>query len=132
MLAKRKKKIKKGGFNFKKFFGILLFACIFIFLIYSAINLFIKRMELQKELDVLNAEEEELLKQRESLKFNLGETYSEAYLEKVAREDLNFKKPGEKVYVIKKEGEEIEESTETNENTTFIDKIQSFLRSFNK
>ena len=132
MLAKRRKKIKKRGFNFKKFFGIILFACLFLFLIYSAINLFVKRAELQKELDGLRAEEEELLKQRESLKFSLGETYSEAYLEKVAREDLNFKKPGEKVFVIKKEEEVIEENDALEEEKTFIDHIQSFLRSFNK
>ena len=132
MLAKRRKKIKKGGINFKNFFGILLFVAILAFLIYSSINLFIKRMDLQKELDELNDQEEELLKERESLKFSLGEAYSEAYLEKVAREDLNLKKPGEKIFVIKKEGEAVQEGGEVEAEKTFIDKIQSFLRSFNK
>ncbi|HOI60136.1 MAG TPA: septum formation initiator family protein [Candidatus Pacearchaeota archaeon] len=133
MLTKRRKKIKKKGFNFKKFFGILVFACLFIFLLYSSINMLIKRIELQKELDNLEAEQEKLLKERESLKFSLGEVYSEAYLEKIAREDLNLKKPGEKVFVIKKEGEVIKENNEEEMvEETFINKIQSFFKSFNK
>ncbi len=133
MLAKRRKKIKKKGFNFKKFFGILVFICLFVFLLYSSINMLIKRMELQKELDALESQQEELLKERESLKFSLGEAYSEAYLEKIAREDLNLKKPGEKVFVIKKEGEIIKENnSEEKAEETFIDKVQSFFKSFKK
>mgnify|MGYP003780387051 CR=1 FL=1 len=128
MLAKKRKKRKRRGFNFKKFFGILIFVCFFAFLLYSSINMLIKRMELQKELNTLESEQEELLKQRESLKFRLGEAYSEAYLEKIAREDLNLKKPGEKVFVIKKEGETVvENNNEVKINETFLDKIKKLF-----
>ena len=89
-------------------------------------------MDLNKELDSLESDQEELLKQRESLKFSLGESYSEGYLEKVAREDLNFKKPGEKIFVIKKEGENDSEEDLIEGEQTFVEKIQSFLQSFNK
>lgn len=89
-------------------------------------------MDLNRELDSLEESQEELLKQRESLKFSLGEAYSESYLEKVAREDLNFRKPGETIYVIKKEGEVAEENGEIIKEQTLVERIQAFLKSFNK
>jgi cell division protein DivIC len=126
MLTRKRKKRK--GFNFRRFFYILTFCVVFLFLLYSSINLLIKRQAFQKEINALLAEQEELLKKRESLKFSLGETYSETYLEKIAREDLNLKKPGERIYVIKKEGEPLQE-TESSEETaeTFLDKLKSFF-----
>lgn len=126
MLTRKRKKRK--GFNFRRFFYILTFGVVFLFLLYSSINLLIKRQAFQKEINALLAEQEALLKKRESLKFSLGETYSETYLEKIAREDLNLKKPGEIIYVIKKEGEPLQE-TENSEETaeTFLDKLKSFF-----
>jgi cell division protein DivIC len=126
MLTRKRKKRK--GFNFRRFFYILTFGVVFLFLLYSSINLLIKRQAFQKEINALLAEQEALLKKRESLKFSLGETYSETYLEKIAREDLNLKKPGERIYVIKKEGEPLQE-TESSEETaeTFLDKLKSFF-----
>jgi len=58
---------------------------------------------MEKELSKLDDSVEFLTKEKESLNFSLGETYSEEYIEKVAREDLGMQKPGEKVVVIKKE-----------------------------
>ena len=133
MLTKKKKKIKtERGNKIKKFFFGLIIAALFIFFAYSCLNMFLKLMDLNKELDSLESDKEELLKQRESLKFSLGESYSESYLEKVAREDLNFKKPGEKIFVIKKEGENDSEEDLIEGEQTFVEKIQSFLQSFNK
>ncbi|MDD3032490.1 MAG: septum formation initiator family protein [Candidatus Pacebacteria bacterium] len=133
MLTKKKKKIKKEReFKVKKFFFILIISSLFIFFTYSCINMFIKLIGLNQELKALESEQESLLKQRESLKFSLGESYSESYLEKVAREDLNLKREGETIYIIKKEGEEDEEYEEIKEDQTFVQKIQSFLKSFNK
>jgi len=133
MLTKKKKKIKKEReFKIKKFFFILIISSLFVFFTYSCINMFIKLIGLNQELKALESEQESLLKQRESLKFSLGESYSESYLEKVAREDLNLKREGETIYIIKKEGEEDEEYEEIKEDQTFVQKIQSFLKSFNK
>ena len=133
MLTKKKKKIKKEReFKVKKFFFILIISSLFVFFTYSCVNMFIKLMALNQELKTLETEQETLLKQRESLKFSLGESYSESYLEKVAREDLNLKREGETIYIIKKEGEEDEEYEEIKEDQTFVQKIQSFLKSFNK
>jgi len=131
MLARNRKKIKKGGVSFKKILLILLIVIVFSFLFFSCFNLFFKISDLNKELKTIQSENEELLKQRESLKFSLGEAYSESYLEKVAREDLNFKKPGETIFVIKKEGEVLEEDKEE-KTETLVEKIQAFLKSFNK
>lgn len=131
MLARKRKKIKEGRFSFKKFLLFLLVIIVVGFLLYSSFNLFFKIRDLNKELKSLEEESEELLKQRESLKFSLGEAYSESYLEKVAREDLNFKKPGETIFIIKKEGEVLEEDKE-GKTETLVEKIQAFLKSFNK
>ncbi|MDD3046284.1 MAG: septum formation initiator family protein [Candidatus Pacebacteria bacterium] len=131
MLARKRKKIKEGRFSFKKFLLFLLVIIVVGFLLYSSFNLFFKIRDLNKELKSLEEESEELLKQRESLKFSLGEAYSESYLEKVAREDLNFKKPGETIFIIKKEGEALEEDKEE-KTETLVEKIQAFLKSFNK
>ena len=133
MLTKKKKKIKKEReFKIRKFFFILIVSSLFVFFTYSCVNMFIKLMALNQELKTLETEQETLLKQRASLKFSLGESYSESYLEKVAREDLNLKREGETIYIIKKEGEEDEEYEEIKEDQTFVQKIQSFLKSFNK
>jgi hypothetical protein len=66
--------------------------------------MFQKRTELDKNLEVLDSNVESLTKERDSLNFRLGETDSEAYLERVAREDLGMQKPGEQVVIIKKDG----------------------------
>ncbi len=125
MLARKRKKRK--GFNIQKFLYILVFCILFVFLTYSAINLFLKRQAFQKEINILEQEKEELLKQRESLKFSLGEAYSEAYLEKTAREDLNLQKPGERVFVIKKEAEAKKEENQEIIEQTFLEKVKSFF-----
>ena len=130
MVSKTRKKGK--GKSFKKILFILFLGGLVVFLIYSNVNMALKRMDLAKELDDLNESQEDLLKEREALKFGLGESYSSTFLEKVAREDMNFKKPGEKVYVIKKQGDGVEENSNLSNSKNFIEIIQEFLRGFNK
>jgi len=70
----------------------------------------------------LEATTESLNKEKEKLDFELGNTNSEAYLEKVAREELGLQKPGEQVIVIKKEGEEVK-SEEEKSNFQFFKNV---------
>lgn len=107
MLAKKHKKVKWGIHINKKKITIVFWALFglwfIVFLFYSNIKMFQKRTELDKNLEVLDSTVESLTKEKDSLNFRLGETSSEAYLEKVAREDLGMQKPGEQVVIIKKD-----------------------------
>lgn len=125
MVSKKRKKIKSKN-NAGVIAGLVVLVLLIVFLAYSNINLLTKRSELGEDLSSLNLEQDELLKQRETLKFDLGETYSEAYLERVAREDLDMQKPGETVYVIKKEGESEQEEGDS-EGISFLQKLKELF-----
>ncbi|MCK9626910.1 MAG: septum formation initiator family protein, partial [Bacteroidales bacterium] len=56
-----------------------------------------------------------------------GETYSDEFLERIAREDLGMQKPGETIYIIKKEADEIELEEEKSYN--FFERIINWLKS---
>ena len=83
-------------------------------------------MTTEKELESINKELENLTRQRDLLNFTLGETYSEEYLERVAREDLSMQKPGETVYIIKKEGFNDDENTV--KEYSLFEKIFNWIR----
>jgi cell division protein FtsB len=107
MLAKKHKKVK-WGIHFNKKKASIVFWAIFglwfiVFLLYSNIKMFQKRMELDKNLETLDSTVESLTGEKDSLNFSLGETDSSEYLERVAREDLGMQKAGEQVVVIKKD-----------------------------
>lgn len=106
MLAKKHKKVKWGIHINKKKVSIVFWAIFgfwfIIFLLYSNIKIFQKRIEIDKNLETLNSTVKSLTKEDESLSFRLGETNSSEYLERVAREDLGMQKKGEQVVIIKK------------------------------
>lgn len=113
------KKRKKFNFNKKKIlniFYIIVISLLFIILIISCFNIYQKRVSSGKDLIKINKEIDELTKEKDILSFTLGETYSDEYLERIAREDLGMQKPGETVYIIKKDfsEEEIEKVREIN------------------
>jgi len=129
MLAKKQKKVKWGiHFNKKKasiafwsFFGLWFI----VFLLYSNIKIFQKRTELDKNLKTLDSSVESLSKEKDSLNFSLGETNSDEYLERVAREDLGMQKSGEQVVVIKKEASNKNGSNDSND---FISNIANWIK----
>jgi cell division protein FtsB len=110
MLSKKGKKVNRGiKINKKKIaFIFWSFICLIfvIYLFYCNVKMFQKRSELSKNLKEIDSNVETLTKEKEILSFRLGETYSDEYLEKVAREDLGMKKVGENVVVIKKDIDE--------------------------
>ena len=118
MVAKKNKKVKWGIHINKKKVAIVFWAFFglwfIIFLFYSNIKMFQKRTDLDKNLDDLNVTMNSLSGEKDSLNFQLGETNSAEYLEKVAREDLGMQKPGEQVVVIKKDANN--QSNEANSN----------------
>jgi len=132
MLPKKGKKVKWGIHINKKKISIFFWSifCIWFvsFLIYSNAKIFQKRTELGKELEKLDASVETLSKEKDLLKFRLGETYSQEYLEKVAREDLGMQKPGEKVVVIKKSSSEAEQGKENNILQNILNWFNSLIK----
>jgi len=114
----------------KKKVSIFLWAlfCVWfvVFLLYSNIKIFSKRAELNRDLDSLDSTIGSMTKEEDSLKFSLGQTSSDAYLEKVAREDLGMQKAGEKVLVIKKSDTA---SSNANNNGGILQKISNWFNS---
>ena len=135
MVPKKQKKWKWGIKVNKKKLSIFFWAffCIWFvgILLYSNTKIFQKRMEMEKNLEKLDANVESLTKEKESLRFSLGETYSDEYLEKVAREDLGMQKAGEKVVVIKKDTSGSDDSGQSGNNplSSFIDWVKSIFKS---
>ena len=130
MVAKKRKKGKwKINFNRKKVtnYFFLSFSIILIsFLALSCFNIYQKQRSSEKDMNSLIEEIKRLEKERDLLNFTLGETFSDEYLERVAREDLGMQKPGEKIYVIKKDINLEEEKEELLEDSLF-DKIKKWF-----
>lgn len=74
---------------------------------------------LKEEIAILVQKNEELEKKKSQIE-------SEEYLERVARDQLGFKKPGEEVVVVAKEKEKEEEITE--EKKTWWEKIKDIFQ----
>jgi cell division protein FtsL len=130
MLPRKRKKVKGGISINKKTISIFfwsLFCVWFVgFLLYSNVKMFQKRTELNKELQKIDSDVESLTKEKDLLKFRVGETSSKEYLEKVAREDLGMQKPGEKVVIIKK-SDLVNEIGK--ENISILQKISNWFNS---
>jgi cell division protein FtsB len=116
MLAKKgkKRKVKKSKPKqaLPRVFGTI-FVLFAVYLLYTNIMIFIERSKIDSNYKNLNAAAANLSKEKETLKMQLGETYSDQYLERVAREELGLQKEGEKIVVIKKSEGNDEKSTDT-------------------
>jgi len=132
MLPKKGKKVKWGiNINKKKvsiFFWSVFCIWFVFFLLYSNAKIFQKRTDLGNELEKLDTSVETLTKEKDLLKFRLGETYSSEYLERVAREDLGMQKPGEKVVVIKKSSSVEESGKEDNVLQNILNWFNSLIK----
>jgi cell division protein FtsB len=134
MLTKNIKKVKSGVKIDKKKLSFLFWSIIclifVIYLFYCNIKMWQKRSDLSKDLNNLDFNIESLKKEQEILSFRLDETYSEEYLEKVAREDLGMQKAGEKVVVIKKSNSE--EGNNNSENKNILNSVLDWFNSLFK
>ena len=113
MLAKKQKKGKRIPIKINKnkiAIAFWIFFCIVFagYLLFCNIRILEKRNDIQKSADKLDQSIDTLTKEKETLSFTLGQTYSEDYIEKVAREDFGMQKSGEEVVVIKEQGGGIE------------------------
>jgi cell division protein FtsB len=132
MLAKKVKKRKvvktkpKGKFSNLIAIVFILFA---VYLIYTNIMIFLERSRINSDYSNLDKTYEDLAKEKDVLKMQLGETYSNDYLERVAREELGLYKEGEKVIVIKKEEQEkTVEDTNDSKDKNLLEQFMDIIK----
>ncbi len=99
MIADFKKKQKSGAL---KKIGIFLIgiciAMVAVFLVMANVNMYKKRQELNAQVRALQNKIAETKSKNLELQRGISEADNDQYLEKVAREELDMQKPGEKVF----------------------------------
>lgn len=78
--------------------GGIVISIFFVLLIIESIGLHQKKIELAKQVDNLESKILDIKNKNEELKQGFARGDNEEYIEKVAREELDLQKPGEKVF----------------------------------
>ena len=127
MVAKRSKKRKKR--SLKNILFYIFFGCSSLlvvgFLIVTNWNIHKKRTELAKKIEVLEVEVKKAEGRNKDLKESAIYVETEDYLEEVARDQLDMRKPGEEVVAIQKEDNNKKEEEE--EKKSWWEKLKSLL-----
>ena len=102
MITKKKKNKNKNSYHFKLFSILLGFLALFIigFLVFSNINIGLRRAELTARIEGLRKEIQVLEEKNQKLQNKINRADGKDFLEQKAREDLGLKKPGEEVVII--------------------------------
>lgn len=130
MIAKFRKK-KKVYPRQNLFFSILLGALALLvigFLIVTNWKISQRRTKFTARIDSLKKEIQILEERKRELEEKVSQAGNEEYLEKVAREQLGLKKPGEEVVVVKKESSFAEASEDKEEKKSWWEKIKSIWK----
>jgi len=111
MISKFKKNKKVKLIKGKAFSVFLILLVFFIigFIVITNWRINRRRSELTDRVSLLKEEVQELEERNKELKEKKINSESDNYLEKVARNQLDLKKPGEEVIVVQKEEEQKEE-----------------------
>ena len=127
MVSKFKR--NKKGLKNKIFSGFFVVLILFVvgFIIYTNWKINRRRQELIDRVSVLRGEVQELEQKNRELKEKKDKAGSEDYLEQVARDQLDLKKPGEEVVVVQKE-DSSEENQEEEEKKSWWDKFKSIFQ----
>ena len=110
-------KKQKGKFSAGKFLlkagGILLLVVAAV-LIYADFKIYQKKQELTSQLNNYKKQIEEIRKRNETLKEEIVNSDNPEYIEKIARDQENLQKPGEKVvsFIMPKQQENQENKSE--------------------
>jgi cell division protein FtsL len=100
---------------------VFLTAAVLIFLVFSNWKIDKKRAELNNQIDSLQKQIQTLEQKNTQLKEETNQNQSLDYQEKIARENLDYKKPGEDVVVVKPAASTTQESN--SEQKSFWQKI---------
>src|SRR3989338_3246065 len=97
MLANFRKKRKiSHQFLFKLGAILVLLAC--VFLIFTNIKIYQKRKQLNRQIEELENKIKATEQKNKDLEEGIVASENDTYIEKVAREELDLQKPGEKVF----------------------------------
>jgi len=94
------KKKQKGKFSFNDFlfrFGAVAFIVVFAALLYADFKIYQKKQELTNQIKTYKEQIANLEERRETLKDEIANSDNPNYIEKIAREEVDMQKPGEKV-----------------------------------
>lgn len=115
--------------NFKKIisspFIVLLFLILTISAAYGALNIFLKRISLENNLETLNKKIDALEAKNMSIAKKMEYINSETGIEKEAKARLNLKKEGEQVIVVIPPKDNTQNNS--NENNSIFKKIKNWL-----
>lgn len=118
----KKKKIK----NLISSTIILLLVVFFVgFFFFTNWKIYARRAELQATVSELEKEVKVMEEKNEELRERKEKRESSEYIEEVAREQLELKKPGEEVFVVQKEPAEDTSTNQENQEKSWWDKIKS-------
>ena len=114
MVANFQKKQKRNPFkNMLLTAGALLLFLAIVLLVVANIKIYQKRKQFVEQIAGLQNRVEELQSRNQELEEGIEKTGDDAYVEKVAREELNMQQPGEKVVsFVKEESQEVENQEE--------------------
>ncbi|MFH1036952.1 MAG: septum formation initiator family protein [Patescibacteria group bacterium] len=91
---------------------VLLILAVTGFLVYTNWRIRERRSSLSERIESLQKEIQDLQEKNSELKEGIDQSQSQEYLEQMARENLDLKKPGEDVIVVKMPSTTTEENTE--------------------
>ena len=120
MLSDFKKKKNRNN-AVKRFLFIacgILMLLIFVFLIIADIKIYKKREQFVSQIEKLENRIQDLKNKNDNLKKGILAANDDAYIEKVAREELSLQKPGEKVVSFIKEPNQL--GVNNQEKKTFL------------
>jgi cell division protein FtsL len=128
MVAKLKenKKRRRGRSLFLSVAVAVLFFSAVAFLIVNDLKVSRRRAELKAQISALKAEIEEAKKKKAELESQISQVGNRENIERVARDQLNLKKPGEEVVVVKKK-ERVGALEDKKENKSWWEKIKSIF-----
>jgi cell division protein FtsB len=134
---KKKKRAKKENIFLNSILLLITFLSIFT-LIRLNLQVFQKRRDLETQKELLEKERQELESQKQELENQTKITQNQGFLEKIARENFNLKKEGEKVIAfaglenianpLPKENNNNENNR--NQNEDIFSRVKKFLEKF--
>ena len=126
MITLRKLKRNNSKPFFFRIFVLTILVSLSVLLIIGNFKIKQKREFLYQKAEVFKKEIDRLLQEKKTLQTRISQTQNPDFLEKIAREDLNLKKIGEKVvaFPILKEREKEQKEREKNLWQKFLEKFK--------
>ncbi|HHE76669.1 MAG TPA: septum formation initiator family protein [Candidatus Parcubacteria bacterium] len=123
------KKNRRGYSGQNLFFSVIIAVFISLtifFLIVNNIKVARQRAELRSKIEEVKAKIEQSKQEKQELEKIISQSENKETIEKIAREQLNLKKPGEGVIVVKKSEKKSDRANEE-DNRSFWDLVKDIF-----